>query len=230
VKLSPKGEQLWVSRYSSEGHDCDRAYSIDVSASGADIYVAGESYMPAGHGQPEGWRIVLLHYTDNDIANGTSRPDWVRTSQCITKYFDHRIRVCVDSVGGAYVGGTALVKDQPKMLLLHYDKQGIPQWQHMFPQDDKHPAIFSDLMVMNGNLFACGTVQRNIEADGLHTNWVTLCLTPGGKPVWPPQYCGGPKNDGNVGAIAQASNGSFYVSGRSRRAILLMAARASFRA
>jgi DNA-binding SARP family transcriptional activator len=68
LKLLPNGTLRWARRYSSPEHDCDRAFSIANDLHGG-VYVAGETYVHAHPGVPEGWRLIVLRYD----ANGTLR-------------------------------------------------------------------------------------------------------------------------------------------------------------
>src|SRR5262249_38180465 len=52
LRLSLEGKLIWANRYPSPERDCDRAFSI--ATDGEQIFVAGETYIPKGHGQPEG--------------------------------------------------------------------------------------------------------------------------------------------------------------------------------
>src|SRR5262249_22686897 len=107
LKLSPEGKERWVARYSSPEHDCDRAYSISTDTHGG-VYVAGESFIPARPGVPEGWRLVVIRYDAN-----SGRQLWAQRSPVITKNRDMAIQVVARLEGGCYVGGTALLNGIP---------------------------------------------------------------------------------------------------------------------
>ncbi len=182
LQLSPDGKLLRGIRYSSPEHDCDRAYAItqETKQEGTvAVYVAGETYIPSGHGTPEGWRIVLIKYDTNLVRQ------WVRRSPVIVHNELHNIRVAYSEDGGITVGGTALENGVHKMLLLRYNRDGELLWQRTFNPPNAKSTILSDMAAdSKGNVYACGTTLRDVSKSGSHTEWATLCYDGAGKQIW----------------------------------------------
>ena len=182
LQLSKEGKLMNRARYCSSEHDCDRAFAITQEIQMKNtvaVYVAGETYLPASPGVKEGWRLVLIKYDTNLISQ------WVRRSPVIVHNELHNIRVAYSEDGGITVGGTALENGVHKMLLLRYNHDGELLWQRTFNPPNAKPTVLGDMAVdRKGNVYACGTVLRDVSKSGSHTEWVTLCYDATGKQQW----------------------------------------------
>jgi DNA-binding SARP family transcriptional activator len=193
-KLSPQGKLLWRDRYSSPEHDCDRAYSIAPDLRDG-VFVAGETYVPEGHGVPEGWRIVTLHY-DARGKDGKGNRLWVRRSQAITKN-DGNVRVCMTGDGGCLVGGTALVNGLPRLLLIHYDRAGRLLWEKTAAAESTFSALATD---GEAACYACGAAYRHTRY-GTESDWLMLCFEDDGRKRWEKTLDGPAHRDDGTGVI-----------------------------
>lgn len=187
VKLSPQGKLLWADRYSGPEHDCDRAFSLCDDAQDG-VYVAGESYIPAGHGIAEGWRLVVLRYD----ANGKLL--WARRSRNVIRNEAKAIQV-IANPEGCWVGGTALVNEVPHVLVLHYDNKGNLQWE----QTAREESAFSAMTNTKDIVYVCGTGVRH-DNLGTYSHWYVGCFGPHGERQWE-QKVEGPGKGGSPHAI-----------------------------
>jgi DNA-binding SARP family transcriptional activator len=193
-KLSPDGQLIWRDRYSSPEHDCDRAFSIAPDLRNG-VFVAGETYIPEGHGVPEGWRIVTIHY-DARGKDGKGKRLWVQRSQAITKS-DGSIKVCMTGDGGCLVGGTALVNGRPRLLLIHNDSGGKLLWEKTAAVESTFSALATD---REATYYACGAGYRHTRY-GTESDWLMLCYEADGRKRWEKTLDGPAHRDDGAGVI-----------------------------
>jgi DNA-binding SARP family transcriptional activator len=197
--VSPNGTLRWARRYSSPEHDCDRAFSIANDLHGG-VYVAGESFVPARPGVPEGWRLVVLRYD----ANGTLL--WARRAPVVTKNGDGSIQVVAPDANGCWAGGTALVKGVPHLLVMRYDLAGNLLWANTASCESR----FARLSVF-GEGYACGhALQR--DANGVHMRWLVVRFERDGKRLWETTVKGPGKGGGACSIVKDVAT-TLYVGG-----------------
>lgn len=210
VKLSPEGKVIWRNRYSSAGHDCDRARSIALDYNHG-VYVAGESYLPAlpnTKGIKEGWYATLVHY-DSDGSELWSHyaPFCIEASQ--------RTQVLTDGQGGAILAATEESKTEKGILFFHYSAQGklLRQWKYS-ASGGANVSFVQMCTPSKGLLFACGKLVRKerVTAEG-DSDWVTFCYDMDGKLRWEKFYDGAMHGNDSPSAIGCDRNGNAYVAG-----------------
>lgn len=175
-RYAPDGRQLWSRRYSSPEHDADRAFVVAGDPSG--VTVAGETYVPARPGVPEGWRIVVLRY-DPD---GALR--WVRRLPPPADNADHRIRLVSDRAGGWYVGGTARTPRGTRVLAARLDGDGVVRWLRTAAPPGADEAQLRDMVQNREGLLVVGKTRRDTAAGNDGDDALALGITPDGALAW----------------------------------------------
>lgn len=211
LKYGPDGQPAWeyFPRYSSPGHDCDRAFAMIVDQSG--VYVAGETYVPdnALPGKKGGWRLVILKYDRN-----TGAELWTDTFyDLLTENKDHKILLARDGLGGVYLGGTALKADgTAAILLLRYNSKGERLWHHVVERPSE--ARLRHLVARDNSVIACGTTRQPGSAPENHDGLVVR-IDGGGREQWQLPITIANHNPGNDTAekVTTDSEGNIYVSG-----------------
>ncbi len=222
LKLTHFGELLWIDRYSSPEHDCDRAFSIckDVDRGArtgtgqadSGIYIGGESFIPSGHGETEGWRLLLIRYDSKGVRL------WSRRSKQIMDNIGESVRVCSDAQGGCYIAGTSVgdtggaMKGARNVLVLHYDGNGVKLWERAILTGDR-TVLCSIVANMDGTLFVCGTSQETRRDGDAKNQWAVLSIQPDGKTAWFRTEDGPDHIGGIVSQLALDDGGNLFVSG-----------------
>ncbi len=204
LKLSYKGELLWRRRYSSPEHDCDRPASLCLDAHGA-VYVAGETYVPAGEGHPGEWRLALLKY---DTAG---KRLWAIRSPVPVQNGEN-IQVIDDRQGGCYIGGTAVVKGAQAILVLHYDRDGRMLGQNVLTSGTR--ASFGQFACTgDGTLALCGTTRRKSGTEDADHDWIVASLGPDCHEQWRAFVDGGMHGSDAAHNVMLDSGGNVVVGG-----------------
>jgi len=215
VKLSHVGKLLWADRFSSPEHDCDRAFSVCLDGSGqGGIYVGGETYVPAGHGVAEGWRLALLHYD----ARGNRL--WERRLNTLMHNIGECVQVCSDSKGGCYIAGTSVEcgEGNESILVVHYNGNGSKLWEHTIHEGQQ--TIFCNMVVgADGDLYLCGTSRESKSHGDALYKWVTARVLFTGISRWIQKEDGPSHSGGSVGRILLDYGGNVCVSGVFQRSV-----------
>lgn len=205
VTMSSQGHMGKRVRFDSEGHDCDRAFSLATDKA-LGWHVAGESYFPPGFGRKEGWYQTLVHY-DRDL-----NPLWHRYSERFIEN-DQRVRVLPDGEGGAIVGATEWVdKDKRRLVFSRYDAKGTRLYEHSYLPQGTETGSFRGFSRLDGGGFVvCGVVspkQRKASSDML---WVTACFDSNGKFLW--EKFAGEQGKNEPQGIETDQHGNIFVFG-----------------
>jgi len=206
VTLSPaNGNRDRRQRFDSEGHNCDRAFSLAVDKR-LGWYVAGESYFPAGFGRKEGWYHTLVHY-DRDL-----NQLWHRYSECFIEQ-DQRVRVLPDGEGGAIVGATEWMdKDKRRLVFSRYDAKGNRLYQQSYLPKGAESASFRGISLLYGKgVVVCGVASLKHRPSDSDTVWVTAHFDKQGKLVWERLHGTSGKNEPQ--GIESDEYGNIYVFG-----------------
>lgn len=205
LKLSSTGKLLWADRFSSPEHDCDRAFSV-VCDSADGIYVAGETYVPGQHQDPEGWHFTLLHYD----ANGHRL--WAARSPLLVRTAGECIQALSSQDGGCTLAGTMAVGARDAFVVLRYSREGKLLWT--CPVKSKESAAFASAYSgPDGRTYLCGTAKVDQKAGDAESDWITVCVDSSGKEMWkrmePGQYPGA----ASAKKIGVDAGGNCYVTG-----------------
>jgi DNA-binding SARP family transcriptional activator len=177
LKLSEEGKLVWVDRYSSPEHDCDRANSLCLGNKNG-LYVAGQTYVPDRPGVPGGWHLTLLRY-DRD-----GHKQWVSRSPLPVQDDAQFIKVCSDGADGCYICGTALEGNKThSALVIHYNRTGRLLWQRTV-REGKDTEFHGCAVASDGTLYICGRARVGDGPSGVHDNWLTACMDATGKIQW----------------------------------------------
>lgn len=209
VKLSAQGKPIWVDRYSGPEHDCDRAFSMCVDGNGG-IYVAGESYIPAGSKSKllEGWHLVLIHY------NGEGSRLWVRRSNATVKNETGGLQMCAGPDKSCYIGATQVAGKKRSALVMRYRFDGSLAWRQSI--QSKEESVFSSLVAgSDGSLYLCGSTYEACHRSGtdIDTDWIVARVDANGKIDWTDRLDGGSHGADAANTIAVDQGGNVIVGG-----------------
>lgn len=205
--LDSDGKQRWVKRFSSPGHDCDRAYSLAIDSLHGDLYVGGETYIPKGNPQPEGWYLTLIKYSES----GELR--WVVHSPITARAVNEKVKVYLDGEDGVFLAGTAEdASEKHQILLARYRADGTLLWHQTISEGDQTDTLFYDMVIgKDKQPTLCGTFQRGVTKSGVEKNGLVARFSATGERKWL-KVLDNP-GDNSLEAIARGEDDCVYVGG-----------------
>jgi len=203
IKYSTNGDQLWVSRFESDGYYIDTPAGIATDDLGG-VYVSGTEITL---GSDEDYLTVKY-----DASTGAEL--WSAFHDQANQ--DDRVAgLAVDDSGNVFVSGTSFASEQWSYLTIKYDSDGFQKWVNTYSNDSRYMYNARSMDIDNvGNIYITG--RSYLE----QTKWdyTTVKLNAQGETQWASVY-NGPANENDTALMINAdSAGNVYVTGVSSAA------------
>ncbi len=201
IKINPKGEQMWVSRYNGPGNDNDIPVALLVDKDG-NVYVTGSS-----KGTESQVDFATIKY------NSDGDKVWVARYNGPGNIVDYPTAMAMDGMGNIIVGGYSdYFETHEDFVVVKYSPNGTQLWMQTYngPGNglDKVKAIGVD---SRDNIFVTGSSM----GLGSNLDYATLKYDSQGELLWEARYNGPGNNIDEPSAISIDKNGFVFVTGSS---------------
>jgi len=200
VKYASDGDTLWIQYFNGTGNKRDIVRSLAVDDS-ENVYVTGESYGTANYD------ILTVKFDADGNVQWSKRYDGPAGGE------DGGAAVAVSSSGEVFVtgysdGNPSPVLRQDDLVLLKYDRDGIPLWTRRYDG----PAGFHDVphalaVDSAGNAYVAG----ESAGSGTGYDYLTLKFSASGDSLWGDRFAG--TSTDKAMALWLDKSGNAYVTG-----------------
>ncbi len=202
IKYDLSGNEIWVSRYSGQGHTSDAAYGMTTDDSG-NAYVTG-----IGSGPSNSYDCTTIKYSPDGNLLWLAQYDF-------NHFIDAGHLVAVDQNYNVYVTGISdksAAFSSEDFITIKYDPNGNQLWASRYDGPGNNDDIVHGLAVDDfGNVYVTG-YSSNIETNN---DYATIKYGPDGNQLWAAQYNGPANSVDEAKALAVDSLGNVYVTGQS---------------
>jgi len=203
IKYNSSGDTVWTRKYDSPVSESDKAWAMDVDASG-NVYVTGESDGDGTYISNDDFCIIKY--------NSSGALQWVKRYNGTGNSVDRAIAVKVSSAGNIFVCGRSASLIDDDFVTIKYNNAGTQLWVKTYNGTfgaDLPTALFVDA---NENSYITGNSK---QSGGINDDYATVKYNSAGTQKWVARFNGTINGDDNPKAIVVDINGNVYVTGES---------------
>jgi uncharacterized delta-60 repeat protein len=198
LKYSSAGVSLWTNRYGGSANSEDHAVGVAVDIDGR-AFVTGYSLAAGGS-----YAYTTIAYSSNGFALWTNHyPGLGSPSYAVDLAANHAGQIFVTGISSGYSWDFATVA---------YSASGTPLWTNRYSatvgSDDEPTSIAAH---PTGNVAVTGFSNGGSTSY----DYVTICYSADGVPLWTNKYNGPGNGDDRPSAVAIDANGNVFVTGSS---------------